>query len=158
MNPTSKILSRLRTRSPAGFAIALHVEFTTPKYLFQSYDKAWLDHYSSQGLVMRDPTVHWGFENTGTIRWSALAADDPAGVLEQAAKYGLLYGLTVAVNTKGSRSIASFSRSDREMTDLDIAAIGTDVKALHAITFGAQDFTPDMHETLRQMSIYLTHS
>lgn len=157
MDSANEILRRLRLRSPAGFAIALHVEFTTPKYLFQAYEKDWLNHYSSKGLVMHDPTVHWGFDNSGAIRWSALAANDPMGVLTQAAAFGLNYGLTVAVNSEGSLSIASFARGDREMTDIDMAAISADVKELHRVTRGAQSFTPALHETLRQMSIYLTH-
>lgn len=151
-------MRRLRQRSPAGFAIALHVEFTRPKYLFQAYDKDWLDHYSSNGLVMRDPTVHWGFENTGAIRWSDLADDDPTGVLAQAAGYGLNFGLTVAVHAEGSRSIASFARSDREMCELDISAISADVKELHRDTFDAQSITPELHTTLKHLSIYLTHT
>lgn len=151
-------MRRLRQRSPAGFAIALHVEFTTPKYLFQAYDKDWLNHYSSHGLVMQDPTVHWGFANTGTIRWSEIADDDPMGVLAQAAEHGLRYGLTVSVFANNSRSIASFARNDREMSDLDMAAISADVKALHKITWTAQSFTPELHLTLKQLSIYLTHA
>ena len=158
MDTANEILRRLRQRSPAGFAIALHVEFTTPKYLFQAYDKDWLNHYSSRGLVMHDPTVRWGFEHTGAIRWSDLAADDPMAVLAQAAAYGLRYGLTVAVNAAGTRSISSFARSDREMSDLDIAAISADVADLHKLTGDLAHYTPAMHETLRQMSIYLTHS
>lgn len=157
MDSANNILRRLRQRSPAGFAIALHVEFTTPKYLFQAYDKDWLNHYSSKGLVMHDPTVRWGFDNTGAIRWSDLAEDDPMAVLTQAAEYGLRYGLTVAVDAAGSRSIASFARSDREMSDLDIAAISADVACLHKVTGDPASFTPAMHETLRQMSIFLTH-
>lgn len=158
MESTDQILRRLRQRSPAGFAIALHVEFTTPRYLFQGYDKEWLDHYSSKGLVMHDPTVRWGFEHTGSVRWSDLAADDPMAVLSQAAEYGLRFGLTVAVNTNGTRSISSFARRDREMSDLDIAAISADVAALHKITVNPAAFTPATHEAMRQLSIYLTHS
>ena len=71
------LLKRLRSRSPAGFAIALHIEFTTPRYLLQSYAKDWLDLYSSRSMVMQDPTVHWAFANTGSIRWSALNSLDP---------------------------------------------------------------------------------
>jgi len=152
------ILRRIRQRSPAGFAIALHITYTTPKYLFQAYDLDWLNHYSSQGYVMNDPTVRWGFANTGAIRWSVLAADDPTGVLEDAAAHGLRYGLTVSVFAESSRSIASFARGDREMTDLDIAALGADAADLHGITAAAQFVTPELHRTLKQLSIFLTHS
>ena len=56
------LLHDLDQRSPAGFAIALHIRFTTPTYLFQTYPKRWLDHYSSAGLVVHDPVVRWGFQ------------------------------------------------------------------------------------------------
>lgn len=157
MDSAHDLLKRLRARSPAGFAIALHVQFTTPRYLFQAYDKAWLDFYSSHGLVMQDPTVRWSFANTGATRWSALAGDDSAGVLAKAAEHGLRYGVTIALNDGGSLSMASFARGDREMSEIDIAGLSADLRALHLRTLGTEMLSPDIHETLRRMSIYLTH-
>ena len=153
----NRLMLRLRQRSPAGFAIALHVTYTTPKYYLVAYEKDWLDYYSARGFVMTDPTAIWGFANFGTIRWSALADSDAGGVLKDAARFGLKYGITTSLSGEASRTIASFSRSDREMSDLDIAAINKDLKELHKLTLGAQFFTPSLHETLRQLSIYLTH-
>jgi LuxR family transcriptional regulator, quorum-sensing system regulator SdiA len=157
LDTANDLLKRLRSRSPAGFAIALHIQFTTPRYLFQAYDKDWLDLYSSEGMVMDDPTVAWAFANTGTIRWSALAHDDPRKVLARAADHGLRYGLTVSLDDGGSRSMASFARRDREMSDLDIRAITTDLRALHVVTLGTAFLSPELHETLHRMSIFLTH-
>lgn len=153
---TNGLLRALRMRSPAGFAAALHIQFTTPRYLFQAYNKDWLDHYSAQGLVMQDPTVQWAFANTGAVRWSALAAEDTAGVLAEAAKYGLRYGVTIAVSQGGTRSMASFARSDREMSDLDMRALSRDFSALHTETAGTMIFDPEIHTTLKQLSIFLT--
>jgi LuxR family transcriptional regulator, quorum-sensing system regulator SdiA len=153
----NELIRRLRRRSPAGFAIALHVTYTTPKYYLVAYEKDWLDYYSSKGFIMNDPTAHWGFANTGSIRWSELKDNDPAGVLSDAARFGLKYGLTTSVLADGSRTIASFARDDREMSDIDAAAIRKDVAELHRLTLGAEFFTPNLHETLRQLSIYLTH-
>lgn len=157
MDSANDLLKRLRARSPAGFAIALHIQFTTPRYLFQAYEKEWLDYYSSHGLVMQDPTVRWAFANTGSIRWSALAGDDPAGVLTRAAEYGAHHGVTFSFTDGGSRTMASFARSDREMSDLDVAALGADLRKLHLKTLGTEFLAPDLHETLKRMSIYLTH-
>ena len=69
------LLHSLDQRSPSGFAIALHIRFTPPTYLFQSYPKPWLDHYSQAGLVMHDPIVRWGLQNVGRLRWSDLGVD-----------------------------------------------------------------------------------
>ncbi len=157
MTQANDILKRLHGRSPAGFAIGLHIQFTTPRYFFQSYPKDWLEHYSAAGLLLSDPTVHWGFSNAGVVRWSALAASDGLGVLQQAARFGLNFGCTVAVDRSASRTIASFARPDREMTDIELAALQRDLKALHDETLAMMVLSPDIHETLRQMSIYLTH-
>lgn len=153
-----ELLGRLRQRSPAGFAVALHVQFATPRYLFQSYAPEWLDLYSCRGLVMRDPTVQWAFVNDGAVRWSDLAAQDPEGVLTLAATYGMHFGVTVALSDGGSKSMASFSRSDREVSDIEIAGLKADLKTLHGLTMGVVEFDPDMHKTLKQMSIYFTRT
>lgn len=151
----SALLAQLHAASPSGFAIALHVRYTSPRYLFQSYAKDWLDTYSREGLVLHDPVVRWGFANDGTIRWSEL--DDPSGVMKRSAAYGLRYGAVIAFVRNGSRSMAGFSRPDREMTDHEIAAFKTILETLHDLTERVETLSPAVHMTLRQMSIYLTH-
>jgi LuxR family transcriptional regulator len=154
---TNEILKQLHRSSPAGFAIGLHIQFTTPRYFFQAYSKDWFDTYSTAGFVMHDPIVHWGFVNEGTCRWSELRGDDPLGVLTEAGKHGMAYGLAMSVNRLSSRSIAGFARGDREFTDIEAANIYKDFKALHADTISMMVLSPEIHTTLRQMSIYLTH-
>ena len=117
----SALLTKLHAASPAGFAIALHVRYTSPRYLFQSYAKEWLDTYSREGLVLHDPVVRWGFTHEGTIRWNAL--DDPARVMHRAAAHGLRYGAVVAFVHDGSRTMAGFARGDRELSDDEINAV-----------------------------------
>ncbi|WP_291335699.1 autoinducer binding domain-containing protein [Albidovulum sp.] len=151
----STLLAKLHAASPAGFAIALHVRFTAPRYLFQSYAKEWLDTYSREGLVLHDPVVRWGFTHEGTIRWSAL--DDPAGVMDRAAAHGLRHGAVVAFVRDGSRTMAGFARGDRELTDDEIATLKRILEDLHDLTGTVETFSPDVHMTLKQMSIYLTH-
>lgn len=153
----SAILKRLHRASPSGFAIGLHITYTTPRYMFQSYPREWLDTYSRQGLLMRDPTVNWGFANRGWMRWSALADDDPDGVMRMAAEHGINFGVVISTLRGGSRTIASFARPDREFTDDEIAAIEEDLGRLHDATLKAPFLSPSLHEMLRQMSIYLTH-
>lgn len=150
------ILRQLRGISPAGFAIALHVKYTSPRYLFQAYEKEWLDEYSRRGFVLVDPTIPWAFGNSGTIRWSELRHADTAGLFDQAAGYGLAYGVTVGVQRDGSHSMASFSRGDREFSAAEAAASEGFMKELHDLTRTAKFLTPQLHETLRQLSVYLT--
>jgi LuxR family transcriptional regulator len=155
---TAHLLAAIRQAAPAGFAIALHIRFTAPRYLFQAYPREWIELYSREGLVLQDPTVRWGFAHTGTVRWSALAGDDPRGVLARAAGHGLRYGFTAATDAGGSRSVASFARGDREFDDGEIAAIAALLAELHDRTLTAETLSPADHEALKRMSVLLTHS
>ncbi len=78
-----RTVERLTALAPSGYAIALHVRFTTPTFLFQTYPREWIEVYTQRGYVMSDPTVMWGFSNTGRVRWSDLADQDSAGMLAQ---------------------------------------------------------------------------
>lgn len=160
MDQNESIVGALRdlgAESPAGFAIALHISYVSPKYLFQAYPGEWIERYSAEGLVLKDPTVRWGFENTGSVRWSALEGDDPAGVIAMAREHGLGFGVTLALDEGGSRSVASFARNDREFLDPEVARISALLDRLHRDTALVEGLSPSVHEALRRMSIILTH-
>ncbi len=160
MSPRESIaalLLDLDRRSPAGFAIALHIQFTTPKYLFQTYAKRWMDHYSTAGLVVHDPTVHWGFSSLGHIRWSDLEAFDAYGVLEKAKDFGLMNGVAAAVLNDGSRSIASFARADREYEESEMQQLEDDLARLHGQTSGPGELSESDRRALIELSVRLTH-
>ncbi|WP_085879321.1 autoinducer binding domain-containing protein [Roseisalinus antarcticus] len=152
-------LARLESVSPSGFALAFHIRFTTPAFLFQTYDRAWLDIYSQEGLVMSDPIVGFGFSHDGTgwVRWSDLADSDPAGVLARSAEYGLRFGVAVVIDDGGSRSVAGHARHDREYTDDEIGQIVEIVTRLHRNTQSDQDLSSDALAELKRMSVILTH-
>ena len=150
-------VARLRDRNPSGFAIAFHIRYTTPDFLFQTYAKGWRDIYSQQGLVMHDPVVRWGFDNTGWTRWSDLPYDDPKGVMEEARRYGLIYGIAAGIEEGGSRSVAGFARPEREYTDSEAREIVADATALHVATAVAGRLSPEAHGELRRMSLEFTH-
>jgi LuxR family transcriptional regulator len=149
-------LRGLRRISPAGFAIALHAEFAAPRYLFQAYDKDWMDRYSREGMILRDPTVPWAFAHDGTIRWEDLMPLDTGGVLAAAAIQGLRHGVTVGVISGREHSLASFCRADRRFTDAECDEAHAQVAALHDLTRTAIIDTPHLHATLRRLSIHLT--
>ena len=151
----SRLLGELRTLAPAGYALGFHIAYTTPKFMFQTYPKEWLDYYSSNGLVMNDPMVAWGFENTGAKRWSALA--DPAGVMKAAADHGIPYGVVVTVASNDSRSICGFGKADAEFTDDEIASIEAAVQAIHDETADTAMLDDDTVAQLKKMSIMVTH-
>jgi hypothetical protein len=109
--------------------------------MFQTYDPVWLDHYTENGYVLRDPMVAWGFSTTGTIRWSDPSLPDPFGLFKKAKAYGLSYGATVACGPIKSRTIASFARSDREFSDHEIATAAAIVHRLHDMTEPPEELT-----------------
>lgn len=151
------LLEDLDHRSPAGFAIALHVRFTRPAFLFQSYPRRWMDHYAAAGLMLRDPTVHWGFHNVGHVRWADLERIDGDGVIDQARDFGIMYGVAVAMVRSASRSIASFSRADREYMDEEMTELDSLLAQLHDATLAGDDLTDSDREALTALSIRLTH-
>jgi LuxR family transcriptional regulator len=142
-------LHQLSLMAPAGYSIGLHIRFTSPLFMFQSYDQSWLDHYTEHGYVLRDPMVAWGFSTTGTIRWSDRSLPDPFGLFKEAARYGLHYGVTVACGPIKSRTIASFARQDREFTDHEIAALAQIVGRMHDMTEPPEELTKAQIEALR---------
>lgn len=151
------VLSDLMTLAPTGYAAALHINFTTPAFLFQTYPTDWLAIYSQQGMVMKDPTVLWGFENLGTVRWSDLIELDGDGVMKEATNFGVKFGLTVAVERGGTRSISSLSRGDREFSDNELAQAADMIAKLHDLTAQARTLTDETRTALRRQSIQVTH-
>lgn len=149
-------LAELKKIATSGFALAFHVRYTTPTFLFQTYAKDWLDYYSQNGLVMSDPTVAWGFENAGAIRWSALT--DTAGMLEKAAEFDLKFGTTCAIEEGANRSIGSFARADREFSDAETAILVDHMDKLHAATANLTTLSPETAAELRMMSVQFTHT
>lgn len=150
-------LSDLIGLAPSGFAMALHVKFTTPTYLFQTYPKGWIDYYSNNGLVMRDPTVAWGFDNVGVIRWQELANEDTAGIIPEASKYGMKFGFTYALERSESRSLTSFTSQISDFTDAQIVDICAIVDRMHDTTLSLTALSEETRAELKRMSIIFTH-
>lgn len=150
------IVSDLTQVAPAGFAMAFHIRFTTPTFLLQSYPADWIAYYSQNGLVMEDPTVHWGFENTGSIAWSDLTDRDPAGVIAQAATHGMRHGMTLAVNQSNSLTVTSFARSDRPFDASEQERIKIGVNAIHNATLSLTSLGPALLKSLHKMAVTAT--
>lgn len=151
-------LERLQPLAPAGYSIGLHIRFSSPLIQFQGYDRSWIDHYSEQGFVLRDPVVAWGFSRSGWVRWSDPAVPDPFDIFGAAASFGLRFGLTVSCGPIRSRTIASFARGDREYTDAEAAMIEPVVQRLHALTEPPDQLTKAQVEALRCIAGGMRHA
>lgn len=143
------ILSKLSKLAPCGYFVGLHIRFAAPLMQFQTYPTSWTDHYAAKAYALRDPTIAWGFSTTGSTRWSSLPVPDTFGILQDAKAHGMNYGLTVSCGPINSRSIASFTRSDREFKDDEIGSISTMIGRLHDITEPPESLTKAQIEALR---------
>lgn len=142
-------LKQLDGYAEAGYFLALHIRFTSPMMFFQTYNKAWTDHYSENGYVLRDPMTAWSFSTTGTTRWSNPRIPDPFGIFEQAKTFGLKFGATISTGPILSRTVCSLARGDREFTDQEIGEVHQLVKRLHAMCEPTQRLTKAQTEALK---------
>lgn len=150
------ILDRVRALSPAGHAIALHVQFTTARYLFQAYGRVWVEHYSQNGLVMHDPTVRWGLSHEGVRRWSDMRDEDSMGTLEEARRHGLAHGVSIAQVLDGSRSLAGFARPDRPFSGEEIAELERLLHRLARMTADPDGLPEEERAALHALSVVQT--
>ncbi len=142
-------LHKLALVAPAGYFIGLHIRFAAPLMSFQTYDQAWMDRYTEQGYALRDPTIAWGFSTEGACRWRDFEIPDTFGIMEEGRQFGLIFGLTVSCGPISSRTIASFSRDDREFTDDEMDDISQTVRRLHDLTEPPESLTKAQIEALR---------
>ncbi len=142
-------LAELARMAPQGYFVGLHIRFTSPLMTFQTYDQAWVDHYTNNGYVLRDPMTAWGFSTTGSIRWSDPSLIDPFGLFPEAASFGLKYGATISYGEIRSRTIASIARLDREFDDAEIARVQKIVHRLHDMTEPPEKLTRAQIEALK---------
>ncbi len=150
------ILSGFSDLSSAGYAIGLHLEFTTSKYIFQKYPKPWMDEYTRRGFLLSDPTVRWGVENLGWARWSNLTAIDDAGVLSAAAGFGLKYGVSISVEGCGGRSLGSFASDTQEFSEEAIDMLSSRLSRMHELTAEIDPDTAD-DRSLKKLAAAMAH-
>ncbi len=150
------ILADIDAITPGGFAIGLHIDFSGPTFLFQTFPVEWVDYYADQGLQLKDPAMHWSFANTGFIRWHQLAENDPAGVIEKAAAHGMPYGMTISILDEQSRTVGGFGHADRDYLDAEIAEIEVHLLKLHRATIGLSVLSEADMAALKKMSIRLS--
>ena len=136
------LLQRLVAVPDWYFAIGLRIRFNHPILLYQTYPEDWIAHYARNGLLFVDPAVGWGMSNSGLCDWKDLVAGDSAGVLEQAAGYGLLHGIVVSVGDVMTRSLGFFASSKAPIAEQHRKLAQDVVLALHDETDGLADLAP----------------
>lgn len=142
-------LRRLKGFCDTGFALAIHIRYTRPTILYQTYSREWSDHYSEKGFMLSDPVVHWGLTHTGRVDWNTLTDQDPEGVISSAVAFGLTNGWTYATGPAGSRTIAGLTRSGEPFSAEDVKEITQIVDNIHELTDGFDQFPPALQDKLR---------
>ena len=130
----TQVVATLVDHTDWKLAIGLRIKFANPTYVWQNYPEAWSRTYEGQGLVYKDPTVRWAMMNSGAVRWEDLHSDDPDGVFAAAAEHGLKFGIATATGTPDAKSMAFFARSDRPVTDDEIAFALERLDQLHSLS------------------------
>ena len=153
-----KDLIYLARLSPSGYFVGLHIRFTSPMMTFQTYPPAWTDHYTENGYAMRDPIIAWGFTQLGATRWSEITFPDTFGILAEAARHGLVYGVAVSCGPVSSRTISGLARADREFTDEEVAEAAAIVTRLHEVTQPPDHLTDAQIEALRLIAAGHRHA
>lgn len=140
--------------APAGFYVAVRVGFAFPLAEYNRLPQAWVDIYTHNGLMLDDPMVRWAYDHTGAVRWSAITAADPRGVMSRARSHGLTFGAVVSCIDRagdGQRSYGTFARADREFADDEIAQLLAGVQHLHDTLAPPTNLTRAELEVLRMV-------
>ena len=145
----SLLFRRLGDAAPGGYFAGLHVRFAAPLISVTTYDPAWVNHYTSRAYAMRDPMVAWGLSVEGKTRWSEISLPDPFDIWQEAADFGLKYGVAISCGPITSRSIVGAARSDREFSDAEIDKMQGLVLSLHELSEPPTELTPAQVEALR---------
>jgi len=134
-----------------GFALAVRISYTRPLLLYQSYSSDWSDLYSEKGLMMTDPVVRWGLENTGVVLWDDPSLDDPEGVVALAREHGIENGVTIATGPSNSRTISGHTRASGPFAVEEIAHLWRLVETVHTVTDGLDRLDCPETEALRAL-------
>ncbi len=137
--------------APSGYYIALRIGFAFPMEEVNAYPEEWVNHYTNQRFMLFDPVVRWAYSNVGSCRWSEIPLEDPKRIVAQAQTFGMRYGVTISVFDGGKdaqRSFASFTRGDREYTDLEIKLLKVYLTRRHGETAPPTNLTKAELEAL----------
>lgn len=144
---------QLEEIAPAGHYVAIRIGFAFPVHEENGLPTEWVELYTADGLMLRDPIVNWMYGNVGVIRWSALDAPDPNAVLKMARQHGLVYGAVACCMDPATaeRSYGSFARADREFTDQELRRLEAIVKSQHTARRRPASLTQAESEALRHV-------
>jgi len=149
LEDAKSVLADFATR---GYFAAMHIRFARPLYQIQTLPPAWVDHYTTGGLSLRDPAMTWGYSHIGYTRWNEIDLPDVANVFDRAKAFDLMFGAVFAHGAAESRSIVILARHDREATNGELIALYRAVVDMHDDLCPIHEVTPAQIEALREIA------
>jgi LuxR family transcriptional regulator len=143
------LLHELSLISPGGYVIGLHIRYVAPLMIVNTYPEEWQDVYTKKVYGLRDPALAWGLSHTGFTRWSEITLPDPFGILEEAASFGMIYGMLGSIGPLSSRTIIGSTRADREFDEAEMSHIYDIATRMHNLTKPPAQLTVAQVEALR---------
>lgn len=143
---TDDLVGELEQLAPAGYYVALRLGFAFPQKEMISLPEEWVDHYSANGFLLRDPAVRWAYTNHGAIRWKEIDTGDRT-IFDRASDFGLKFG-TVAAVDDAPKSFVYGVRADREHTDTEVERMYEIITLLHDWSAPPENLTPAELEAL----------
>ncbi len=140
--------------APSGYYLAMRVGFAFPVEEVNCLPDDWVEHYTSNRLMMSDPILQWASSNVGFVRWSELQQRDARNILRQAQSFGMRYGVAVSVQNDASndrRSYGYFARLDSEFTDVEAKLLLAFLKRRHLELAPPQNLTKAELEALKHL-------
>jgi LuxR family transcriptional regulator len=142
--------------APAGFYVAVRLGFMSPEEEINTFHPDWIDSYTARGLALHDPLMRWIYSNCGAERWSALTTEDTLGIMAAYSNSGMRYGAVVCVSSdeaRPRRTFGYFSRTDRELSQAELAELEARLRSLHFHTMQQEEgLTKAQSEALRLLS------
>lgn len=159
------IEARLNLIAPMGYTLALNIRYFTPEFYLSTYPDEWVRIYTERRYALFDPVTVWCRFNEGKIRWSEIdigvLSKVGSHIMEHARTFNLLYGGSSAwlpLSGGGIKSVLCGARSDREMTDEELAELA-DILNLVSEAVGTNAGLSAVElEALRDLAVGLTHN
>lgn len=125
--------------SPAGYFLALRFGLARAALSLHALPPKWAARYAQRGYLVFDPVVRRLFAAPGRLLWSDVpASEDPAGILAQAASFGLKHGVGLSFrDEEGAGPVAAqisfglFARADRPFTEDEIGELAAAMEEAH---------------------------
>lgn len=113
-------VAKLNELAPSGWIMGFNLTYRGPEHLHNGYPDGWRKIYEERNYFFGDPIAAWTMLNEGAIRWSEVKIPDMRGVMPEARKFGLNYGVAISRKVARKRSFLTISRPDREFRDDEI--------------------------------------